>query len=153
MAYYIGNFNTMLNHLPYIFNWQGPDIDLYINLINSLPQVTAAISSFFAGRLATEYGRRKFLMACALITSFGSILTIIQSTIALIIGRLIIGLSIGGWSSIGILYTIEISPSRYRGYAGITYSLLFGIGIITSMVIGYGLPANFDDMESNFWRF
>ena len=37
------------------------------------------------------------------------------------------------------LYNIEISPSEYRGITGGVQSTFFGLGLIVSFLLGFGL--------------
>jgi hypothetical protein len=53
----------------------------------------------------------------------------IGNTVPLIIGRILIGMTYSGYSSIGSLYASEICIKEYRGYSGTLFSFLFGVGI------------------------
>lgn len=102
----------------------------------------AAFTCIFAGSLSAQIGRRKFLMLINIVAIIGSLLTIINKNMNnLIIGRQLLGIAIGGWTSIGPIYSIELAPAEWRGYAGAFYSWFFGWGVLLSFAMGYGLPS------------
>lgn len=80
MAYNMGLFNTLSNHMIYIYNWTDEQKTLHYSLINSLPMALAAIICLFAGKLADKYGRRRLLMCSYWLAILGNALTLIANT-------------------------------------------------------------------------
>lgn len=87
MAYNLGMFNTLDSYMMTIFDWNESEKTTYISLISSLPMLVAAIVCLFIGSFAEKYGRRKVLMFTLVIAMVGNSITLIQNTIALIIGN------------------------------------------------------------------
>ncbi|KAL4431526.1 hypothetical protein ABPG74_017231 [Tetrahymena malaccensis] len=153
LAYNMGLFNTLSDHMNYIYGWTDDEKTLQYSLINSLPQAVAAIVSLFAGGWAARFGRRRMLIILFVVALIGNAITLIANTGALLIGRIVVGLSFGGWSSIGPLYSIEIACKQYKGISGIIYSQYFGFGILTAFLVGYGLPSDAKQSATNsYWR-
>ncbi|EGR29453.1 major facilitator superfamily protein, putative [Ichthyophthirius multifiliis] len=153
MAYHIGLFNNLSDHLDYIYSWNLEQKILYISLINSLPQFVAAIIALFGGKWAQKHGRRKLLIIFNYISVLGTGVTLIKHTYALVAGRIIIGFSFGIWSTIGPLYTLEVACKKYKGISGVIYSIFFCLGIAFSYIASYGLPSDpKQSQKNNFWR-
>ncbi|KAK9453365.1 general substrate transporter [Dipodascopsis uninucleata] len=79
---------------------------------------------------ADRFGRRAGLILACLIFSFGVILQVVQTNLALfVVGRFFAGWGAGSVSSLGPLYQSEISPKNIRGaiVAGYHQAITFGI--------------------------
>ncbi|EAS03176.2 MFS transporter (macronuclear) [Tetrahymena thermophila SB210] len=153
IAYNMGVFNTLFDHVGYIYSWNEDEKLLNYSLLNSIPQAFAAFVSLFAGRLSAKFGRRKMLIFTFYLAILGNGITLIADTFALQFGRAIIGICFGFWCSIGPLYSIELACKKFKGASGITYSLFFGFGILLSFLLGYGLPSKPEDSATNgYWR-
>jgi len=87
MAYNMGLFNTLSNHMVYIYGWTDEQKTLHYSLINSLPMAVAAIFCLFAGKLADKYGRRRLLMCSYWLAILGNGLTLIANTGTLHAGK------------------------------------------------------------------
>lgn len=87
LAYNMGLFNTLADHMNYIYNWTEEEKTLHYSLINSLPQAVAAIVALFAGGWAARFGRRKMLIILFFIAMVGNAITLIADTAALHIGN------------------------------------------------------------------
>ncbi len=98
--------------------------------------VGAVIGAAANGILADLYGRKKVIIATALIFAFGSILCGFASSIGwLIAGRMILGLAIGMVNFVVPLYLSEISPQKVRGMLVSLYQLAITAGILFSYLI------------------
>jgi MHS family alpha-ketoglutarate permease-like MFS transporter len=102
------------------------------------------IGAWFFGRMADRHGRRVSLTASVLLMCFGSAmiaLTPVYATIgvaapiALLIARMIQGLSLGGEYGTSATYLSEMATSRHRGfYSSFQYVTLIG-GQLTAMLV------------------
>ncbi|WP_243547098.1 sugar porter family MFS transporter [Pseudodesulfovibrio tunisiensis] len=89
-----------------------------------------------SGRIADTLGRRKVIIATAVLFAAGSIWTSAATSIPLLIaGRVVIGLAIGVASFAVPLYISEISPPAHRGALVSLNQLLITIGIVASYLV------------------
>ena len=104
--------------------------------------VGAAIGALGGGRLADLYGRRKLLIATAIIFAIGAIICAAASSPAvLIIGRIIVGLGIGLSSGTVPVYISEVSPPAARGWTVSIFQLAITVGILLAYVVDYAFAA------------
>lgn len=98
----------------------------------------ALLGAAISGRLTDHWGRKRLLIADALIFSLGTLITAFATSIlTLIIGRIIVGLAIGVASYVAPLYISEVAPSRYRGALVSLNQLAITIGILLSYIVDY----------------
>ncbi len=121
--------------------WQG--FTVAASLIGTV------IGSIIAGWPAQKYGRRKVLMAIAvmyLISATGCALT--STWILFIIFRLIGGIAVGASSVVGPMYISEIAPAAVRGrLAG-----MFQLNIVTGIFVAYLTNFAFLHIGEDSWR-
>jgi sugar porter (SP) family MFS transporter len=119
-------------------------------LIVSSILIPAAISSFFAGRLADALGRSRGIAIGAFIFGLGATLEAASVHIAMfVVGRVVEGIGEGLYLGTLIVYTCEISPPRDRGSLTTAPQLLTTLGLMTGFFTCYGTA----DMNSSFsWR-
>jgi sugar porter (SP) family MFS transporter len=104
--------------------------------------VGAAIGALGGGRLADLYGRRRLLIATAVIFALGAIICAAASSpTVLIIGRIIVGLGIGLSSGTVPVYISEVSPPAARGWTVSLFQLAITVGILLAYVVDYAFAA------------
>jgi sugar porter (SP) family MFS transporter len=112
--------------------------------------VGAVIGAILTGRLYDIFGRKKTILAAAVIFVLGAAWSgWAPNPTLLILSRLFIGLAIGISSFSVPLYIAEISPSHIRGRLVSLFQLLITIGILVSYLSDLAF-ANNNDVES--WR-
>ena len=128
---------------------------LYINetwALSSLQQgwlvssaiVGSVIGAAANGFLADIYGRKKIIIATALIFILGSLLCGYAATPGwLIFSRIIIGIAVGMISFVAPIYLSEIAPEKIRGTLVSLYQLALTAGILLSYLINR-IFANFE---------
>jgi SP family galactose:H+ symporter-like MFS transporter len=100
----------------------------------------AIIGAIFGGAWSDRFGRRKILIAVALIFIFGGIGTALATSVVwLIVGRVIVGIAIGVASFAAPLYISEVSPANVRGKLVSLNQLAITVGIVVSYLAGYAL--------------
>lgn len=100
------------------------------------------------GILADIYGRKKIIVATAIIFVIGSLFCgIAQSITQLIISRIMIGIAVGMVSFVVPLYLSEISPQKIRGML----VSLFQLAITAGILLSYLINRIFANTEYN-WR-
>lgn len=98
--------------------------------------VGAVLGAAANGILADIYGRKKIIIATAVIFALGSILCGFPTSVSwLIAGRMILGLAIGMVNFVVPLYLSEISPQKIRGMLVSLYQLAITAGILFSYLI------------------
>ena len=102
----------------------------------------ATLGAGLSGRLADRFGRRKMVIALAVLFFVGSVLTGLAPGVWwLASGRVLVGLAIGVCSYTAPLYISEIAPARNRGALVSMNQLLITIGILVSYLMDYVLAS------------
>ncbi len=98
--------------------------------------VGSVIGAAANGVLADIYGRKKIIIATALIFIAGSIMCGYAATAGwLIFSRIIIGIAVGMISFVAPIYLSEIAPEKIRGSLVSLYQLALTAGILLSYLI------------------
>ena len=122
--------------LPLISDYfqEIPDIDFYVRLMVTLPALFTAIGSLIVGSLLNQFGRKPFLIGGLMLygASGGSVLGI-DSLLGIMIGRALLGLSVGAvaTSTTTLIADNFSGEDRYRllGFQG-TFMQLGGVVFI-----------------------
>jgi SP family galactose:H+ symporter-like MFS transporter len=110
----------------------------------------AAVGALAGGRMADLFGRRKLLIATAIIFAAGSILcAAAPSPMILVVGRIIVGLGIGLSSSTVPVYISEVAPADARGWQVSLFQLAVTVGILLAYVVDFA----FAQIQSWRWMF
>ena len=107
--------------------------DNWVEIITTAGLVGAVIGALFSGRVADIIGRKKVIIASAVIFSIGAIWSgISPSAMMLVFARFFLGIAIGVSSFAVPLYIAEISPTKSRGTLVSMFQLLITVGIMVS---------------------
>jgi MFS transporter, SP family, galactose:H+ symporter len=110
----------------------------------------ASVGALAGGRLADLYGRRKLLIATAIIFAAGAILcAAAPSVLILVAGRIIVGLGIGLSSSTVPVYISEVAPAEARGWQVSLFQLAVTVGILLAYLVDFA----FAQIQSWRWMF
>jgi MFS transporter, SP family, galactose:H+ symporter len=115
----------------------------------------ALVAASVAGRITDRFGRRRSLMAAAVLFTAGSLLAAgITAVWLLIVARLILGLAIGLAAVTAPLYISETAPLRIRGALVSTYQLAITVGILASYLTGLAIDVEGDGLlnDDGMWR-
>jgi MFS family permease len=102
----------------------------------------AAIGAAIAGTLSDRLGRRRIILAAAVLFVLGAVLSALSAGVTgLLGGRLLVGIAIGTASMLTPLYLAEIAPARDRGAVVSLNQLCITIGILVSYLVGFALAS------------
>ena len=94
------------------------------------------VGALVAGPLTDRFGRKSLLLVDSAVFALGSLLSAVApDAVVLIIGRLLIGLAIGGDSAIATAYIAEFAPKRRRGSLSIIQQWMITIGILVAYLV------------------
>ncbi|WP_176721572.1 sugar porter family MFS transporter [Staphylococcus casei] len=100
--------------------------------------VGAIFGAGASGPLSDRLGRRRVVFIIAIIYIVGAlILALAPSMPILVIGRLVIGVAVGGSTAIVPVYLSEMAPTAQRGSLSSLNQLMITIGILSSYLINY----------------
>ena len=125
-------------------------LDNQVENITAFGLIGAVIGATFTGRISDILGRKKVILASAVVFATGAIWSGMAPNVTqLLISRLYLGLAIGVSSFAVPLYIAEISPYKIRGSLVSMFQLLITVGILASYLSDSAL-ANNSNLES--WR-
>jgi len=109
--------------------------DTVLEHIVSWMMLGAAAGAIAAGWMAARLGRKRSLLWGSLVFVMASMLCgMSRSVDALLIGRLILGVSIGVLSFTAPIYLAEIAPENIRGSMVSLYQLMIAIGVFLAFL-------------------
>ncbi|KAK8030337.1 transporter [Apiospora arundinis] len=128
-------------------NYVGDPSPTIHGLIVSSILIPAAISSFFAGRVADALGRSRGIAIGSFIFGIGAALEAASVHIAMfVVGRIVEGIGEGLYLGTLVVYICEVSPPRHRGALTTAPQLLTTLGLMTGFFTCYGsanIPSSF----------
>ncbi|XXH01997.1 hypothetical protein Hte_008361 [Hypoxylon texense] len=131
----IGPVTVMEDFTRYVGN---PTPTVHGLIVSSI-LIPAAVSSFFAGRVADALGRPRGIAIGAFVFGVGAALEGASMHIAMfIVGRIIEGVGEGLYLGMLMVYICEISPPRDRGAFSMGPQLLTTLGLVTGFFTCYG---------------
>lgn len=119
-------------------------------IINSVPYLSAAVLGFLAIPSNKYFGRRVTVFwASILASASGFWQAFAPSWQILMVGRLVMGISIGVKSATVPVYTAECAPANIRGGMVMLWQTLTAFGVF----LGFAMGAAFLDAGENNWRY
>ncbi|UOQ45148.1 sugar porter family MFS transporter [Halobacillus salinarum] len=107
-------------------------------LVVSSLLVGAIVGAGMSGYVSDRFGRRRVVFSIALIYLAGAItLAFASNAVVLVIGRVILGLAVGGSTAIVPVYLSEMAPTRSRGALSSLNQLMITIGILIAYLVNY----------------
>jgi MFS transporter, SP family, major inositol transporter len=113
----------------------------------------AAIGSFAGGRISDLKGRRKMLLALAVIFFFAAIGCSLSPTAQILIAcRFVLGIAVGGASVTVPAYLAEMSPAENRGRMVTQNELMIVTGQLCAFVLNAIMGVAFGE-TAHIWRY
>ena len=107
-------------------------------LVVSSLLVGAIAGAGMSGYVSDRFGRRRVVFVIALIYIVGSLVLAFAPNVALlVVGRVILGLGVGGSTAIVPVYLSEMAPTEQRGALASLNQLMITIGIVLAYLINY----------------
>ena len=106
----------------------------------------ATVGAALVGTVSDAFGRRRVILAAAVLFVIGALFSAVASTfLVFIAGRVIVGLAIGVASMLTPLYLSEMAPKKSRGAVVSLNQFCITAGILVSYIVDYlvsGSPNN-----------
>ncbi|ARJ50521.1 sugar porter family MFS transporter [Staphylococcus lutrae] len=107
-------------------------------LVVSSMLVGAIFGSGLSGPLSEKFGRRRLVFMISIVFIIGALILSLAPTMEiLVLGRLIIGLAVGGSTAIVPVYLSELAPTDARGSLSSLNQLMITIGILSSYLVNF----------------
>lgn len=96
----------------------------------------AAIGALLAGRLSDGWGRRRTILLLSGAFLLGTVVCVISPSFGVMVaGRVILGLAVGGASTVVPVYLAELSPFEVRGSLAGRNEVMIAVGALAAFVV------------------
>ena len=107
-----------------------------VGVVTSSLVFAAAFGALFGGSLADRIGRRRTIIALAVLFFAGSIcVTVAPGFAVLVFGRVLLGLAVGGASTVVPVFLAELAPYEIRGSLAGRNEMMIVVGQLAAFVI------------------
>ena len=128
MGYNLAVFNTMIRAMTIIFEWSEENKSTLISICSAIVPIGALFGGVGTGFLATKIGRKRSIIIIDIVGMIGAGIACIGNTESFLIGRFIMGLAVGGFSTVIPVYIEEFVPLSLVGKYGMINFFFFFIG-------------------------
>lgn len=126
--------------------------DLEVGVVLSSLVFAAAFGAMIGGRLSDRIGRRPTIIALAVLFFLGTLTVVFSPGYAvLVIGRIMLGLAVGGASTVVPVFLAEMAPFEIRGSLAGRNELMIVIGQLAAFVVNAILAATLGHIDG-IWR-
>jgi len=141
IGYHLTSLNVLEYYIPLALSWTFEEkTDLFTKCSCMVP-LGALLGSIVSGKISSmNLGRKNSIILFNFIGIIGSFITIIPDTYIFIVGRFIVGIVTGAFSTLIPLYIKEFIPLKKSGKYGMIYFLFYDIGVLTAFLLGLFLP-------------
>lgn len=121
-------------------------------IVTSSLVFAAAIGALFGGRLSDALGRRTMLVALAVVFFVGTVVLVVAPGFGvLVVGRVLLGLAVGGASTVVPVYLAEMAPYEIRGSISGRNELAIVIGQLAAFIVNAVIGTTLGDLDG-VWR-
>lgn len=112
----------------------------------------AAFGAIAGGRLSDGWGRRKTIMLLAALFLLGTLSCVLAPTFpVMVVGRILLGLAVGGASAVVPVFLAELAPYEIRGKIAGRNELMIVIGQLAAFVFNAIIGSIWGE-EGGVWR-
>ncbi|KAI9495473.1 general substrate transporter [Zychaea mexicana] len=120
--------------------------------IVSMLQAGCCIGGLLINLFADPFGRKAGIMLAAVVFIVGSVVQVVAPTVgAMMAGRFIGGMGVGGCSNIVPVYIAEIAPKHLRGRMANLWQFMVVLGIMVSYWVDYACLKHMDVSDKQ-WK-
>ena len=113
----------------------------------------AAAGAFAGGRLSDAIGRRRTIIALSLAFLLGTITVVFAPSFAvMVVGRVILGIAVGGASTVVPVYLAELAPFEIRGSLAGRNEVMIAVGAFAAFLVN-AIIGNLWGHIDGVWRF
>ena len=125
---------------------------LQLGVVISSLIFAAAVGALIGGKISDAIGRRKTIIVLAIMFFVGVLFVVFSPGFEiLVVGRIILGLAVGGASTVVPVYLAELAPYEIRGSITGRNELAIVLGQFTAFVVNAILGATLGHIEG-VWR-
>ncbi|WP_404312438.1 sugar porter family MFS transporter [Agrococcus terreus] len=112
----------------------------------------AAIGALLGGRLSDRHGRRTVLVALAVLFFVGAVVLVVAPGLGVLVaGRVLLGLAVGGASTVVPVYLAELAPHEIRGSISGRNEVAIVVGQLAAFVVNAILGVTLGHLDG-VWR-
>ncbi|GAA1424196.1 sugar porter family MFS transporter [Agrococcus citreus] len=121
-------------------------------IVTSSLVFAAAVGALVGGRCSDRFGRRTVLLALALLFFVGTVVLVAAPGFALlVVGRVLLGLAVGGASTVVPVYLAELAPFEIRGSISGRNELAIVSGQLAAFVVNAVIGSTLGHLDG-VWR-
>jgi len=126
--------------------------DLQVGIVISSLVFAAAVGALIGGKISDAIGRRKTIIVLAVMFLVGVLVAVFSPNFAILVaGRIILGLAVGGASTVVPVFLAELAPFEIRGSITGRNELAIVVGQFAAFVVNYILLATLGHV-AGLWR-
>jgi sugar porter (SP) family MFS transporter len=126
--------------------------DLQLGVVISSLVFAAAVGALIGGKISDAIGRRTTIIVLAVLFFVGVLVAVFSPNFAiLVVGRIILGLAVGGASTVVPVFLAELAPFEIRGSITGRNELAIVMGQFAAFVVNYILLATLGHVHG-LWR-
>src|SRR6478736_1886974 len=127
--------------------------DLQVGIVISSLVFAAAIGALIGGKISDAIGRRTTIIVLAVMFFVGVLVAVLSPNFGvLVVGRVILGLAVGGASTVVPVFLAELAPFEIRGSITGRNELAIVVGQFAAFVVNAILGATLGDHIEGVWR-
>jgi MFS transporter, SP family, major inositol transporter len=126
--------------------------DLQVGIVISSLVFAAAVGALIGGKISDAIGRRTTIIVLAVLFFVGVLVAVFSPNFAILVaGRIILGLAVGGASTVVPVFLAELAPFEIRGSITGRNELAIVVGQFAAFVVNYILLATLGHV-TGLWR-
>ncbi len=126
--------------------------DFQVGIVLSSLVFAAAFGALIGGQISDAIGRRKTIIILAVLFFVGTTVVVFAPSFgSLVVGRVVLGLAVGGASAVVPVYLAEMAPFEIRGSLAGRNELMIVVGQLAAFVVNAIIAATLGHIEG-VWR-